>query len=263
MELLLELLSQFLASVPKIAAALALLIVGWILAKLISAAIKRLLVAINVDKLGDKLNEIDLIEKSPVNVVFSAAIAKIFYYIILLVFFIAASDALGLAVVSELIADLIGYLPKLVLAILMLVVGLLVANFIKNIVATACKSLQVPGGKVIAGFIFYFLFINIFLSAMEQAEINVDFLSSNLSLLFGGIVLAFAVGYGFASRDMMANLLASIYSKDKFKVGDVIKVGEVKGTIVRLDASSVTIETSKNQTIIPLSQLANDIVEKY
>ncbi len=262
-DILTQIFNQFVAALPKIIGALLLLIIGWIISKIVAGIIRRLLVSLKVDKVADKLNEIEIVQKTNMSIVPSTFLSKTIFYVLMLVFMIAAADMLQLEAVSNLIVDFIAYIPKLISALILLIVGLLIANFIKGIVDAACRSLQIPGGKIISVFIFYFIFINILLSAMNQAEISIDFLSSNLTMIFGGIILAFAVGYGFASRDIMSNLLAAIYSKDKFKVGDQVKIQEVKGEIINVDSTSVTIQTNDAQVIIPLSQVVTDKIEKF
>ena len=77
---------------------------------------------------------------------------------------------------------------------------MLLAEFFRSVLETTMKSLGIPSATMIANFFFYFLFINIVIVALSQAEINTDFLSQNISLIIGGIVFAFALAYGIASK---------------------------------------------------------------
>ena len=99
--------------------------------------------------------------------------------------------------------------------------------------------------------------------AMNQAEINTDFLKSNLSLILGGIIFAFSIGYGLASRDMMSNILGGLYSKNRFEIGNEIKVNDVKGTIIAKDNSSITVQTQNSKVIVPMGMLTKASVEKF
>ena len=88
------------------------------------------------------------------------------------------------------------------------------------------------------------------ISALGQAGVNTELLESSFNLLMGGIVLAFAVGYGFASKDILANLLSSFYNKNKYQEGQIIQIDDVKGKIIALDTTSITLETGESKTCL-------------
>ena len=257
-KILTDLVAQFAAAVPSFVGAILVFVIGWIIAKLLARLLKRLLKTIGVDKLAEKLNEIDIVSKSNFKIVPSELLSKILYYIVILIFAIAATDLLGMPAVSQLMTDIINYFPNLLTAGIVLVIGLLFSDFIKNIVLTACKSLGIPSANLIANFVFYFLFLAVVMSALGQAKINTEFLRTNLTVIIAGGVLAFAFGYGFASRDMMANFIASFYSKRKVQLGDHIKIGEVEGEVIAMDNTSITVQGDGSHVIIPLSKLTSE-----
>lgn len=256
-------LNEFASSLPNIVGAILVLLIGWLIAKFASKLIKKGLIAANVDKLGDHFNNMDIVESMSVKVVLSSIISAIAYYILILLSLAAATDVLGMPVISNLVSDFINYIPKLLSALLFFGVGLLLADFIRNIVQTACESLGVPSAKIIAGFIFYFLLITVSISAIDQAGVDTDFIKSNLTIVLAGGVLAFGVGYGFASRHVLANFLASFYSKDKLNIGDKIKIEGNEGEIIAIDGNSVTLQLNNKRIIIPMSRFSEKEVEIY
>ncbi len=262
-ELLTDLLRQFVAVIPRVVGAIIILILGLIIAKIAANIVKKVLKAIKADDLADKLHAIEMVDKSNIKIVPSKILSKVMYYVVFFVFMVASADFLGMEVVSDLIGQLIAYIPKLISAGLVLALGLWIADAIKGLVRSACNSLKVPAAGIISNFVFYFLFINILMMAMKQAGVNTDFLTSNLTMILGGIVGAFAIGYGFASKDSMANLLGGLYSKNKFVEGDEVKIGDVKGTIIAKDNTSLTIKTPDSIIIMPMGRLSSDHVEKF
>ena len=128
-------------------------------------------------------------------------------------------------------------------------------------VLSICNSIGVPSANLISNFVFYFVFLTALISALGQAKIDTDFVKNNLSIILGGGVAAFALGYGLASKDMMSNFLASFYSRRHFNIGDTIKVGDVIGTIVYADNSCVKIQSAERLVIVPLSKLMKEEVE--
>lgn len=256
------LIDAFVKGVPKFIMAVIILIIGLIIAKIVKKLVLKALLAINVDKIGEKLNEIEFVEKSNVKIKFSTVISKMIYYILVLFVLMASTDVLGMPAVSNLVAKTFELIPKLIVAGIILVAGILLADVLKNVAQTALESLGIPSARMISNFVFYFMIINIIISALTQAEINTEFLSQNISLLIGGIVLAFAIGYGMASKSTMSNFLASYYSQGKFDLGDTITIDDVTGKVVEMDKSSlILIAESGNKVIFPLNHISNSKIE--
>ncbi|NJN34318.1 MAG: mechanosensitive ion channel [Saprospiraceae bacterium] len=163
--------------------------------------------------------------------------------------------------VSQLIMDLLDYIPRIIVAMIVLSVGLLIANILKKAVYTACKSVGIPSPNLIANFLFYFIFLTALISALSQAQVDTDFVKSNINIILGGGVAAFALGYGLASKEMMTNFLASFYSRRHFSVGDTVKIGDTIGKIVFEDNTCLKIQAGERLIVIPLSKLMTQEVE--
>ena len=204
-----DLLKQFFSAVPKVLLALVIIIVGIIISKIIAGIVKRLLGKIGVDRLGEKLSEIDIVQQSNVSIKISSILSKFIYYILLLFFMIASAEALGMPAISNLVSDIINFIPNLIVAIIMLILGLLVAEALKNIVLTALKSLGIPSANMISSFIFYFILITVFVSALRQAAVETEFLETNLSILIAGIVFACLLYTSPSPRDQRGSRMPS------------------------------------------------------
>ncbi len=264
MELLKDLLAGFIAVIPNLFGALALFIIGLIVAKVVSKGLKKLLSSLGADKLAERLNEIEIVYNSNIRFVPSVLFSKIAYYFLLFIFAVAAADVLKMPAISSLMGDLLNYVPILISALAVFIVGLLLSDFLKNIVKTACDSLGIPSAGLISNVVFYFLFLNVVMIALSQARIDTEFIQSNLSILFGGVVLAFAIGYGFASRNIIANFLASFYNKGKVQIGDTISINGLKGDVIDIDSSTLTLQLADGrQVLIPLSKLASENIEIF
>jgi hypothetical protein len=261
MELLTDLLNQLKGFFPNLVFALAILIIGWIIAKIIARIIRNILETIKIDGLADKLNQIDLVQQANLNILPSKVISKIIYYILMLMAVIVATEKLGVEAVTDLLKDFINYLPNLLVALGFFVIGLLIADAIRGVILTACQSLGIPSAKIIASVVFYFIFLSVTMSALDQAKISTDFINSSLMIIIAGAVGAFALGYGLASKGMMANFLASFYVKGRFKIGDQVTIDGIKGKITEMDNSSLVVSTEESKTVFPLSKLAENEIE--
>ncbi len=247
-------ISSFLNGIPNIVLGIIIMIIGLIIAKIITKAIKKLLAKVGVDKIGDQLNEIEFISKSNVEIKISSLFSTIIYYFLVALIAVIAADIVNLPALTNIVSELLILIPKILMALVILMIGVLFAEVIRKIVLTALNSIGIPSANLIASFIFYFLVINFALSALKQAEISTEILSQNISIVIGGIVLAFSIGYGLASKSVVANFLGSYYIKDKFNVGDTVTFEGIKGQIIDISNNAIRIKTEDSTVIFPLSE---------
>lgn len=256
-----EMLMSMANAIPKLISALVILLIGLIISSLVKNIITRTLRKLNFDELGSKLNQIDILNKNNIEVKLSQLAGKTVYFLLMLVFVMAAIGALDMPVLAELIKDFITFVPNLIAAFIILMGGLLLADTLKNVVFSTCKSLGMPSANIIASFVFYFIFVNIIIVALSQAKINTAFFAQNISIIIAGGVLAFSIGYGLASKDLVASFLASYYTKDKLNIGDKVTINNVTGKITNLDKSSVTISSDSKEIIVPLNKILKENIE--
>lgn len=259
-----QLIEQFSAFFPKFVGALTILLVGWLVSRTVGKILSKILAKIGVDRLAEMLDDIDLVQRSGVlKDKLSAIIAKIVYYMLMLTFIIAATETLGVAAITQLFTDLMNYLPFLLTASVVFMLGLFLADMVQGAVVTLCQSLGIASAKMIGSIVFYFLFVTIAVSALAQAKINTEFISSSLVVLIGAGALAFAFGYGLASKDLVSNYLASYYNKNKVRVGDEVRIMGERGKVVLIDSTYMILQTPERAIIIPLSKLTTEKVEVF
>ena len=232
--------------------ALLIIVIGVIISRFIAKIVRKLLAKIGIDRLGEQLNEIELVQKMNTDIKISTIFSKFVYYFLLLIFIIAATDVLNMSAISELIMGAFNMIPKILVGLVILLFGTLLAEGLRKVVQAALDSLAIPSAKIISTFLFYFIFINVVISAIAQAEINTAFLEQNISIVIGGAVLAFAIGYGLASRSVVANFLGSFYTEGRFEEGDKITIDGETGIVKDIDRNTVTLEVDDKEIIYPL-----------
>lgn len=258
-----ELVAKFSAIVPKLTAAILVLFIGYLVARLIRSVARRVLEGIKIDRLADALNGIDILQSNNVSIRPSAMISKTLYFILMLLFTVAATDALGVAAITQLVSDLMNYLPALLSAAFIFLLGLFLSDMIKGIVVTTCDSLGMSSAKMIGNIAFYVIFLTVGVSALAQAKIDTHFISSNLTVLIAAPAFAFALGYGFAAKDLISNYLAGFYNKNKVRIGDDVRVMGTRGKVILIDNHSIILQTDDRATLVPLAKLTTEKVEVF
>jgi flagellar biosynthesis protein FliQ len=259
--IIVKLINQLVDFVPKLVTTIVIIFIGYWIAKLIAFIVNKILEKVGIDKISEKLQEISIVKESKLEIKFSVVISKALYYFILLVFITTGAEILGVSALTDIIHSIVNFIPRLISGAIMLIVGLVVAESIKNGVVTLCKSFNVPSGRLIGSAVFFFFLTVLILGVLAQIGINTDLLESSFNIIIGGLVLAFSIGYGMASRDILANILASFYSKGKYTEGQNIRVDAVEGTIIAIDNTTLTVQTKESTVVLPLQFLQSKKVE--
>jgi hypothetical protein len=250
-----DMIKSFMGFFYNLIGAVLILLIGWLVAKMVAAVSKTMLERVGADKVGEKLNDIDAIKGLKLEIKLSSIISKVLYYFIILFMLRPAADTLGVPAISDMVKLLVEFIPKLISSALMLSAGIFLADALKNFVVTLCKSFNIAAGKLIGTAIFFFLLIIFVIQSVAQVGINTSLLESSFNLLIGGIIFAFAIGYGFASKEILLNIISSFYSKNRYKEGQIIEIDGVKGEIIGMDNTTITIKTEDSKTIFPLQVL--------
>jgi small-conductance mechanosensitive channel len=246
---------------PRMILAAILVMLGVLIGKIIARLVSKFFDKIGVDHFLGRLGNIEVLNKTPLRFRSGKIIAKLIYYFFFFLFVLIAVDILEIQALSEIITLVFTYLPRLISAIFVFLLGIFLADLLRGFVRTACYSMDIPAASLISNLVFYFIFVNIALIALEQSGIETGFIQINLSIILAGIMLAFALGYGAASKPILSNILSGYYNRNKIQIGDTIKIEEVEGIIVAIDSGSFTIKTDeKTWVTLPLHKLTT---EKY
>ncbi|NNK73061.1 MAG: hypothetical protein HKO94_07700, partial [Flavobacteriaceae bacterium] len=123
-----------------VAKALLILLFGWLFIKIVLVVLKKVLRLIKIDKLGEKINNVELFEGKKLNINLTKVILSFVKWSFLLLLIIIVSEMLGLTIISEELGNLIHYLPQLISALIIFMIGLFIANFAKNSIVALFKS---------------------------------------------------------------------------------------------------------------------------
>ena len=253
---------KFMGTIPSILGAVIVLLVAWLLARLVSGGFERLLRTVKFDILAERLQLTEFLQQMGVQMSPSALIGRFIYWIFVLLIIASAAETLNWILVSELIQKFLSYLPKLVTGIVVFIAGSYLASLARDFIRSATGSLGISTGRILSSVLYYLLFIMVVLTAMEQASIDTRILSTNLLIIIAAIMLAAAISYGFASRDVLANILAGFFNRRTFQKGMVIEIDGIQGVIVEMSNVAVTIQVSENErVVIPSHQLMTSKVK--
>lgn len=249
------------AFLPQLLKGFAFLIFGWIFIKVILFGIKKGLGFTKIDSLPEKLNVDEIFGNSAIKIQPTKIIVTTIKWILILVFIIITSELLGLRMISEQLGNLIAYLPKLISGLLIFAVGIYLANMARKAISSMFSSLELTGGNLVGNIFFYVITIIVSVTALNQANVETDLITNNLSIIFASVLLAFTIAFGLGSTDVIKRLLFCYYSRKNLQVGDKIKTENFEGVIESIDNISVVLSSENKKIIIPIKEIVDTKIE--
>lgn len=237
------------AFIPNLIGALVVVVVGFVVARLLDALLSKLLAKLGLDRLiqGTGLNK--MMARVGVKVPISTLIGKIIYWFVLLVFLVSALESLGLERISATLDTLALYVPKVFAAALVLVAGLLLAQLLNSVVSGAAEGVGIDYASAL-GRIAQGLVIIISISvAIGQLEIKAELLNYVIVIVLLSVGIAVALAIGLGCRGIAAQIVAGIYVRELYELGQLVSVDGIEGTIEEMGTVKTIIQTEQGELV--------------
>lgn len=240
---------------PRAVGAVVLLAIGVIVARLVRAAARRVLMLVGAERLSESVGLRTALGQAGVTKSLSDLGGSVAYAVMLLLFVIGAVQTLGLTTISEALGGVVSYLPSLALALLVGLAGLVVATFVRDLVAGTCRAAQVPHGDLMAQAAYVVAVLVAAIMAITELGVDTSLLSMVIILLVAGATGAMALSLGFGGRSTVANVLAAYSLRSVLGVGQELQVGEISGTVSAITATAVILESEGRTIVLPAAQV--------
>ena len=192
---------------PRLGVALAVAVAGWLLAKALRFATVKALRAFNFNVLTERAGIDAFLQQGGTERDTSDLVGLIVYGLVVLSALIVAFNGLGLTQVTELLGRVLLFLPKLLVGLLVLVVGLYFARFVGQSVLAWCRNVGVGDAELLSRIAQYAIVTFVLLIAIDHLDIGGGLVQQTFLILLAGIVLALALAFGIGGRDRAASLL--------------------------------------------------------
>jgi len=217
LDMLLEPVRAFLIQVgaflPRLALAVVVVIAGWLLAKVAKFAVVKGLRAINFNVLTERAGMDGFLQQGGIRSDTTDILGLIIYWLVILAALIIGSNGLGLTQVTDLLRDVVLFLPKVVVALLILAFGAYFARFIANAVITYCKNIGLQDADLLARLAQYAIIAFVALIALDHLDVGGRIIHQSFLIILAGVVFALALAFGLGGRDWAASLLERWWPK--------------------------------------------------
>lgn len=202
---------------PTLIGILVILVVGWIVAAALKNVVVKLLKMIQFDTASEKSGLSDVLRKGGIKNTLSELIGGLIYWIVMLLVFMAALNALGMTVVASLLDKVILYIPNVIAAIFIITLGIFFASVIGSIVMTASMNAGIKQSKLLSQVTQTVIVIFAAIMTLEQLNIATAILNTTVTILLGAIGLAVAIAVGLGSKDIAGKLMQELLDNLKRK----------------------------------------------
>lgn len=238
---------------PNIVGAIAIFLIGLLIARFLRNLTNRFFKNIGRliphKEIQSKLQPVQL-ERS------AGIISNILYWIVIFFFITAATEVLGLPVVTAWLGGITNYLPKIFVAALIGVVGIIGGVVIRDIITTTATSAGITYSNTLGKFSQYAILLVTLLIGIDQIGIDITIITNVLMILISAIFFGAALAFGLGAGTSVSNILASHYAQKTYKVGHIVKISGLKGQIIEITPVAVILQTSDGQLYVPAKQFS-------
>jgi Conserved TM helix len=219
LDILLEPLRVFLHQVgdlaPRLLLALVVLLAGWLLAKAARVALVKGLRAVNFPLITERAGLDGFLQAGGLRSDTTALLGLLTYWLVIFGALVIGFNTLGLAHVTDLLGRVILFVPRLMVALLVLAFGAYFARFIETAILVYCRNAHIQDAELLGRLARYAILAFVILIALEQGGVAGDFLRQSFLILLAGLVFALALALGLGGRDWAAALLERWWPRQK------------------------------------------------
>jgi small-conductance mechanosensitive channel len=258
---LLALYHRLAALAPNLMGALILLLAGYVLGRVASAVVRRVLARLGMDELARRSGLQSLLQQWGMQRDISSLLGSLAFAFVMLAFAISAADSLGLAAAGQAVTQVMLFLPKFVAAVVVLVLGLMAASWLASMVRRAATNAGVEYAPTLERLTMGALAAVVVLMAVEQLDIRILLLHEILSIALAAIGVAVALSLGLGTRGLAAEIVAGVYVRDLLKEGDRIEWNGIHATVREVGTIKTTLALEDGRLLtVANSRLSTDVV---
>jgi len=256
-ESLTELTRWTVAQQPRLFSAAALLVAGVGLALLFRLLAVRLIRALERVVPGRALR--GGLPRLTIDRRISDIIGLIVFWTVLLFFIAAAADTVGLPLLGASVSGLGFYVPRLLGAVVVVVIGLVVGNLARDAVTATAAAAGAPFAAAVGQIVRVAILVAASLIAVGQLGIDITLLTAILSVTVAAVLGAFALAFGLGARTAVSNIIGAHYLRQTFQAGHTVRFGAIEGTVAAITSTAVVIRVPDGQVVVPAKQFSESV----
>lgn len=181
----------------------------------------------------------------------SDIVGAVVFWAVVLLFVATAIDALDSPLLSAVAAKLSSFVPRVFVAVLIVVAGLVIGNVARAAMTAAAARAGTAFGPGIGQIVRFAIIIAAALMAVAELGVDIALVTAILSVTFAALLGGFALAFGLGARTAISNIIGSHYMRQTFEVGQVVRLGGIEGTIAALTPTAVVLDVPEGRMVVP------------
>ena len=204
-------LAQIADFLPALIGAVIILLAGYLLAKLLEKGTARVLRRIRFNQALERGGVMEAVDRSGARLDPTVVIANLVFWILMLAVILLAANAIGLESLGAVFADLVSYIPSVIAAIVIILLGIVLGGFVGGLILASAGGIH--GGVALArigrgGVIVLAIFM-----ALQELGVATEIVTTAFAILFGAVALALALAFGLGNRDLAGEVTRAWYQR--------------------------------------------------
>ncbi len=254
-----ELVGTLASFLPSLVGALLILGLGWLISRSVELGAQRALRTVGLDRASARLHLDEWLEGTGIRMTLSEGIARLLFWLLMLTFVLSGVETLGLETVTATIDRLIAFIPNLIGAGLIVVLGLLLARFLGGAIGSAAAAAGVGGARL--GFVVQaFVVVLVTVIAVEQLGVDTGVLIAPLTALLATASLAAGLAFALGARPIITHILAGHFLRQSLPRDAFVEVEGRRGVVQRVGATDTLLRNGDESWSIPNAQLIERVV---
>jgi hypothetical protein len=257
-----KLVQGVIAWAPKILLGVVVVILALVVAKVIEKVLRSILVRLRFDALLEKVGIDQALQKIGLRQEINQVVPRAVYFLLLFLFAKTAADAAGLVAISDAIGAFMAYLPNVIAAALILVLGGAAASFAGTTVAAAAGNAGIdfaPAlGRIVSGVLLFVLGM----MAVGQLQIDTVMIRLVTTAVLAALALAFGLSFGLGSREVTRNIIAGFYARKTFTIGEELEVSGERGILTAITPTQTLLEREGQTVAVANSVFLDQVVKQ-
>lgn len=247
---------------PRMVTALVLALIGWLIAKLLQFVLSQVLHRAGVDAALDKAGLLDSFRRLGIHEPGRRMLPAMVYWLTLLVFLQSGADMVGATQISAGITAFFAFLPNLLSAALVLLLGNALGQFLARAVTAYARESGLAFARSLGSFVSGFVLFVVVIVALGQLRVDTRILNILTIVIFSGAALGFGLTFGLGTRDTTRNLVAGFYARRLFGSGEQIEIAGQTGRLRAISAMQTVLESEGRTIAVPNSTFLEQVVRR-
>ena len=248
LEILTKLWDQFLELLPQLIISLVVLGIGYLVARLVKYLAIRFVKYLS-KKISIRFENLSLDNSAPF-------IGIAFFWLVIVATLLLISNILKLTFITNGLELILLYSPNIFAAILIIFAALVLGKFISKSISTLGVRLGLSYSNTLGKIAQYLILLSAIIISIDQIGVEVTFIINLMNITLASLFFGAAFAFGIGAKTSVSNILATFYVRKMYKVGDSIKINDIEGRIIRIEATMVVLETNSGQYMIPSKEFS-------